>query len=57
MSDIISAIEDKIDELEDLAYNRVDSYRINQKRDEISLILNQVKRVIEEKEVDFGGGR
>jgi hypothetical protein len=57
MSDIISAIEDKIDELEDLAYNRADSYRINQKRDEISLILNQVKRVIEEKEVDFGGGR
>lgn len=57
MSDIISAIEDKIDELEDLAYNRADSYRINQKRDEISLILNQVKRVIEEKEVDFGGSR
>lgn len=39
---IISAIEDLIDELEDSAYNREDSYKINWHRDKISFALNNI---------------
>lgn len=39
---IISTIEDLIDELEDSAYNREDSYKINWHRDKISFALNNI---------------
>lgn len=39
---IISAIEDLIDELEDSAYNREESYKISKHRNKISFALNNL---------------
>lgn len=45
---IISAIEDLIDELEDSAYNREESYKISKHRNKISFALNHLLKETEE---------
>lgn len=47
-SSIIAAIEDLLDELEDSAYNREESYKISKHRNKISFALNHLLKETEE---------
>lgn len=54
---IISAIEDLIDELEDSAYNREESYKISKHRYKISFALNHLLKKTKEEIKKISEGR